>query len=72
MTQEELIPLLLKKDDRSFTLLYDNYSKSLYGIIFTLIKDREEAEDVLQEVFVKIWKNIDTYNESKGRYILGC
>ena len=48
MTQEELIPLLLKKDDRSFTLLYDNYSKSLYGVIFTLIKDREEAEDVLQ------------------------
>jgi RNA polymerase sigma-70 factor (ECF subfamily) len=67
MTQEELIPLLLKKDDRSFTLLYDNYSKSLYGAIFTLIKDREEAEDVLQEVFVKIWKNIDSYNESKGR-----
>ncbi len=67
MTQEELIPLLLKKDDRSFTLLYDNYSKSLYGVIFTLIKDREEAEDVLQEVFIKIWKNIDSYNESKGR-----
>ena len=67
MTQEELIPLLLKKDDRSFTLLYDNYSKSLYGVIFTLIKDREEAEDVLQEVFIKIWKNIDSYNDSKGR-----
>ena len=67
MTQEELIPLLLKKDDRSFTLLYDNYSKSLYGVIFTLIKDREEAEDVLQEVFIKIWKNIDSYSEAKGR-----
>ena len=67
MTQEELLPLLLKKDDRSFKILYDNYSKSLYGIIFNLIKDKEEAEDVLQEVFVKIWKNIDTYNTSKGR-----
>ena len=67
MTQDELLTLLLKKDDRSFTLLYDNYSKSLYGIIFNLIKDKEEAEDVLQEVFVKIWKNIDTYNTSKGR-----
>jgi RNA polymerase sigma-70 factor (ECF subfamily) len=32
-----------------------------------LISDREEAEDVLQEVFVKIWKNIETYNQSKGR-----
>ena len=67
MTQEELLPLLLKKDDRSFKILYDNYSKSLYGIIFNLIKDKEEAEDVLQEVFVKIWKNIDSYNTSKGR-----
>lgn len=67
MEQEELIKELLKKDDKSFTLLYDNYSKSLYGVIYNLIRNTEEAEDVLQEVFVKIWKNIDSYNESKGR-----
>lgn len=67
MTQEELLPLLLRKEDRAFTQLYDMYSKSLFSIITNLIKDREEAEDVLQEVFVKIWKNIDTYNQSKGR-----
>lgn len=68
MTQEELLPLIYQKDDRAFTILYDMYSKSLFGIISNLIKDREEAEDVLQEVFVKIWKNIDSYNESKGRF----
>ncbi len=68
MTQEELLPLVLKKDDRAFTLLYDMYSKNLYGVIYNLIRDREEAEDVLQEVFVKIWKNIEKYNESKGRF----
>ncbi|AWI27292.1 RNA polymerase sigma factor [Flavobacterium pallidum] len=68
MTQEELLPLVLKKDDRAFTLLYDMYSKNLYGVIYNLVRDREEAEDVLQEVFVKIWKNIETYNESKGRF----
>jgi RNA polymerase sigma-70 factor, ECF subfamily len=67
MEQEILIKELLKKDDKSFTLLYDNYSKSLYGVIYNLIRNTEEAEDVLQEVFVKIWKNIDSYNESKGR-----
>lgn len=67
MTQEELLPLLLRKEERAFTILYDMYSKSLFSIISNLIKDREEAEDVLQEVFVKIWKNIDTYNQSKGR-----
>ncbi|MCP5893875.1 sigma-70 family RNA polymerase sigma factor, partial [Klebsiella pneumoniae] len=53
---------------KAFTLLYDMYSKSLYGIIFNLLKDKEESEDVLQEVFVKIWKNIDSYNDSKGRF----
>jgi RNA polymerase sigma-70 factor (ECF subfamily) len=68
MTQEELLPLVLKKDDKAFTLLYDMYSKNLYGIIYNLIKNKEEAEDVLQEVFVKIWKSIETYNENKGRF----
>lgn len=68
MTQEELLPLIYKKDDRAFTLLYDMYSKSLFGVICNLVKDREEAEDVLQDVFVKIWKNIDSYNEGKGRF----
>ena len=67
MTQEELLPLLLRKEERAFTLLYDMYSKSLFSIISNLISDREEAEDVLQEVFVKIWKNIESYHQSKGR-----
>ena len=68
MTQEELLPLIMTKDDRAFTHVYDMYSKSLFAVINNLVKDREEAEDVLQEVFVKIWKNIDSYNETKGRF----
>lgn len=67
MTQEELLPMLLRKEERAFTQLYDMYSKSLFAVITNLVSDREEAEDVLQEVFVKIWKNIETYNQSKGR-----
>ena len=68
MTQEEILPLILKKDDKAFTILYEMYSKNVFGVIYNLLKDKEEAEDVLQEVFVKIWKNIESYNESKGRF----
>lgn len=68
MSQEEVLLLLKNKDARAYTILYDMYSKSLFAIICNLIKDREEAEDTLQEVFVKIWKNLDTYDESKGRF----
>jgi RNA polymerase sigma-70 factor (ECF subfamily) len=68
MSQEELIPLILKKDDQAFTIMYDMYSKSLFSVISNLLKESEDAEDVLQEVFVKIWKSIDSYSESKGRF----
>lgn len=68
MTQEEILPLIYNKDERAYTILYDMYSKSLFSVITNLVKNREEAEDVLQEVFVKIWKNIDSYNDSKGRF----
>ncbi|OYQ45454.1 RNA polymerase sigma factor [Flavobacterium aurantiibacter] len=68
MEQEVLIPLLLKKDEKAYTMLYDMYAKNLYGVIYNLMRDKEEAEDVLQEVLVKIWKNIDSYNTSKGRF----
>ena len=68
MTQDELLVLIYKKDEKAFTHIYDMYSKSIFSVINVLMKNREEAEDVLQEVFVKIWKNIDSYNESKGRF----
>ncbi len=68
MTQEEVLTLIHNKEERAYTILYDMYAKSLFAIITNLVNDREEAEDILQEVFVKIWKNISTYSESKGRF----
>ncbi|HMK06054.1 MAG TPA: sigma-70 family RNA polymerase sigma factor [Flavobacterium sp.] len=68
MTQEEILPLIYNKDEKAYTILYDMYSKSLFAVIINLVKNREEAEDVLQEVFVKIWKNIDSYSDTKGRF----
>ena len=47
--------------------MYENYSKALFGVIFSIINDQEEAEDVLQITFLKIWNNINSYDESKGR-----
>ena len=63
---EALLTLLKKRDNRGFSLLYDNYSKALYGIICKIVKDEAEAENLLQDSFVKIWKRIDDYDASKG------
>lgn len=67
MSQEELLPLLRQKDDKAFTVLYDQYAKNLFGIVYNLLRNKDESEDVLQEVFIKIWKNLESYDESRGR-----
>lgn len=62
----DLIFLLKNKNEESFSDLYDNYSRALYGVIFKMVNDNEVAEDILQEVFIKIWQHIDKYDSTKG------
>ena len=64
--EKTLIDGLVRKDKNAFTYLYDNYSSALFGVINRILQSDEVAEDVLQDAFVKIWKNIDQYNTSKG------
>ena len=59
--------LLQSHNNQAFAYLYDNYSHALYGIISQIVPDEESASDVLQEVFINIWRKIDTYDDSKGR-----
>lgn len=66
-TEAELLQGLQLHDERAFSFLYDHYSKALFSIILPIIPQQELAEDVLQEVFVKIWQNIKSYDETKGR-----
>lgn len=49
------------------SILYDNYSAALLGVIYRIVDDKEAAEDILQEVFVKIWKSIASYDNTKGK-----
>ena len=66
-TEAELLQRLQAHDEHAFSFLYDHYSKALFSIILPIIPQQELAEDVLQEVFVKIWQNIKLYDASKGR-----
>ncbi len=61
-----MVSALKQKEREAFSYLYDNYSAALLGVIKRVIESEEVANDVLQESFVKIWKNIEYYNETKG------
>ena len=65
--QAQLISSLQSGDEQAFDSLYDAYSSALLGIIFRIVADQVEAENLLQDCFVKIWQNISSYDPQKGR-----
>jgi len=66
-SEEELVLALKRNERTAFEFLYDHYSGALFNIISKTLRDEERAADVLQESFLKIWKNIASYNPEKGR-----
>ncbi|MGQ8336214.1 RNA polymerase sigma factor [Sunxiuqinia sp. A32] len=55
--EKELIKELKKGDHSAFERIFQQYSKQLFLFSLSYLKSREAAEDIVQEVFVKIWKN---------------
>jgi RNA polymerase sigma-70 factor (ECF subfamily) len=67
LSEEELVRSLKANQRQAYEYLYQNYSGALMGIITRIVKDTEKSEDLLQDVFLKIWKKINDYDASKGR-----
>lgn len=62
----ELMARIKARDSSALSELYDNYNRMLFGLILSILKKREEAEDILQEVFTKIWENAEKFDLEKG------
>ncbi|MEJ6389200.1 sigma-70 family RNA polymerase sigma factor [Gymnodinialimonas sp. 2307UL20-7] len=58
---EDLLARVQMRDRAAFSELYSATSAKLFGVCLRVLKDRALAEDVLQDVFVKIWNKADKY-----------
>lgn len=58
ISDKELLELCGSGNNSGYSVLYQRYSKAAFNSIFRLVNDREEAEDILQEVFVKAFSEI--------------
>jgi RNA polymerase sigma-70 factor (ECF subfamily) len=61
-----LIERIVARDERAVGELYDRHSRLLYGLILRVLRDRGDAEEVLQEVLLLVWTRAETYNVSLG------
>ena len=61
MTEEELIDRCLQLNDKAQEELYNLYSSKMMGVTLRYVKTFEEAQDVLQDGFIKVFDKLDTY-----------
>jgi len=68
----EKIDYLIKQikagDTKAFEEVYTDYSGAIFGVIMKMLNNPEASADVLQDVFVKAWRKIDSYDPKKGRF----
>ena len=63
----ELLHAIARGDESALARLYDAYRVILFGLLVRILKSREEAEDILQEVFVQVWRRAKDFDEKRGR-----
>ena len=63
----ELLKAIAARDEAALAQLYDRYRVILFGLLMRILNNREEAEDVLQEVFLQVWRRAADFDETRGR-----
>jgi len=66
-TDVELLQAVAHGDEDALAHIYDRYRVVLFGLLVRILNSREEAEDVLQEVFLQVWRRAADFDEKRGR-----
>jgi RNA polymerase sigma-70 factor (ECF subfamily) len=61
-----LLMLVKRGDEYAMATLFDRYSKVVYSVALRVLRDPASAEDVLQEIFMQIWRNPDSFVATRG------
>lgn len=58
-----LVRSFIQGDEKAFEILFEKYHRRLYGFLYSLLKSAEDAEEIVQDTFVKIWESRSRFRE---------
>jgi RNA polymerase sigma-70 factor, ECF subfamily len=64
-----LVHRLLHQDVNAFEQLYDRHSRIVYSLVLRILQQTQTAEEVVQDVFLQVWRNASQYQESRGPFV---
>ena len=68
-TLENLLARTASGDRAAFRRLYERTSAKLFGVVLRILRDRQRSEDVLQDVYIRVWQRAGRYDPEQGRPI---
>lgn len=68
MQLEALVERFRQKDVSAFEKLHNMYAENICGVIHTIVRDEDLAQEICQDVFLKAWNQAERYDNSKGRF----
>jgi RNA polymerase sigma-70 factor, ECF subfamily len=66
LADEDLISLVENGDAGAFAALYDRHGRAAYSLAYRMMGDRQAAEDLVQEVFLRVWRSAGSYRSDRG------
>jgi RNA polymerase sigma factor (sigma-70 family) len=66
---KQLIRLIAQKDSNALELLYDRYERVIYSFAYQIVKDAMASEEVMQELFLRVWKNAEQIDFGTGKLL---
>lgn len=68
MTDEERLLRVARGDRRALEQLYDQYERLVFSLAIRIVRDPQLAEEIVQDIFVKVWTQADRYDPTRGRF----
>ena len=66
LADEELISLVAQGDAEAFATLYDRHSRPAYSLAYRMMGERQAAEDLVQDAFLKVWRSATSYRADRA------
>ena len=66
LADEDLISLVEANDAEAFAVLYDRHNRAAYSLAYRMMGERQSADDLMQDAFLKVWRGAGSYRSERG------
>jgi RNA polymerase sigma-70 factor (ECF subfamily) len=69
LTDEQLVAFIVRGENWALSEIYDRYTRLVFSLALKILNDRASAEEIVQQVFTKVWRSARDYRADRGKFL---